>query len=109
MDATDKMAERVLEWFRKYAPEDGVRLFDDNDGVSIGVDGHIHICKLVAFLMHGDATHTPGPPPELRRNAGTSHPMLWQRGRRVVWNSKIAPSFCPPMVDKILRNWREKR
>jgi hypothetical protein len=74
MDATDKMAERVLEWFRKYAPEDGVRLFDDNDGVSIGVDGHIHICKLVAFLMHGDATHTPGPPPELvAQSAGPTH------------------------------------
>ena len=72
MDATVKMAERVLEWFRKHAPEDGVRLYDDNDGVSIGVDGHIHICKLVAFLMHGDATHTPGPPPELAQCAGST-------------------------------------
>jgi hypothetical protein len=68
MDATDKMTERVLEWFRKHAPEDGVRIYDDNDGVSIGVDGRINICKFVAFVMHGDATHTPGLPPEL---AGT--------------------------------------
>jgi hypothetical protein len=65
MDTTDKMVERVLEWFRKHAPEEGVRVYDDNDGVSIGVDGRINICKLVAFVMHGDATHTPGPPPEL--------------------------------------------
>jgi hypothetical protein len=65
MDATDKMTERVLEWFRKHAPEDGVRIYDDNDGVSIGVDGRINICKFVAFVMHGDATHTPGLPPEL--------------------------------------------
>ena len=65
MEATEKITERVLEWFRKQAPEDGVRIYDDNDGVSIGVDGRINICKFVAFVMHGDATHTPGPPPEL--------------------------------------------
>jgi hypothetical protein len=64
MDATDKMVERLLEWFRNHAQEDGVRVYDDNDGVSIGVDGHIKICKLVAFLLHGNATHTPGPPPD---------------------------------------------
>jgi hypothetical protein len=69
MDATDKMAERLLVWFRKHAPEDGVRIYDDNtDGVSIGVEGHIKICNLVAFLMHGDATRTPGPPPELAKS-----------------------------------------
>jgi hypothetical protein len=64
MDATDKMTERLLEWFRNHAPEDGVRIYDD-DGVTIGVAGHIQVCKLVAFLLHGDVTHTPGPPPEL--------------------------------------------
>ena len=62
MDATDKTAARLLEWFRNHAQEDGVRIYDDNDGVTIGVDGHISICKLVAFLLHGNATHTPGPP-----------------------------------------------
>lgn len=67
MDATDKMTERLLEWFRNHAPADGVRVYDDNDGVSIGVDGHINICKVVAFLLHGNITHTPGPPPELAR------------------------------------------
>jgi hypothetical protein len=65
MDATDKTIERLLKWFRNHAPEDGVRIYDDNDGVTIGVDGHIQLCKLVAFLLHGDVTHTPGPPPEL--------------------------------------------
>ena len=61
MDATDKMAARLLEWFRNHAKEDGMRIYDDNDGVTIGVDGRIHICKLVAFLLHGNTTHTPGP------------------------------------------------
>lgn len=71
MDATDKTAERLLEWFRHYAPKDGVRIYDDKDGVSIGVDGHIQICKVVSFLLHGNATVTPGPPPAL---AGASLP-----------------------------------
>jgi len=65
MDATDKTAERLLEWFRHHAPDDGVRIYDDKDGVSIGVDGHIQICKVVSFLLHGNVTKTPGPPPEL--------------------------------------------
>jgi len=72
MDATDKTAERLLEWFRNHAPEDGVRIYDDKDGASIGVEGHINICKLVSFLLHGNTTHTPGPPPELQR-ADVSH------------------------------------
>jgi hypothetical protein len=62
MDATDKTAERLVEWFRNHAKEHGIRVYDD-DGASIGVHGHIPICKLVAFLLHGNATHTPGPPP----------------------------------------------
>ena len=65
MDASDKTAERLLEWFRYHAPEDGVRIYDDNGGATIGVEGHIHICKLVGFLLHGNVTETPGPPPEL--------------------------------------------
>jgi hypothetical protein len=75
MDATDKMAERLLEWFRNHAPSDGVRIYDDNDGATIGVDGHIHICKLVAFLLHGSVTHTPGPSPDLA-GAEMSHEEL---------------------------------
>jgi len=71
MDATDKMAERLLEWFRHQAPKDGVRIYDDEGGASIGVDGHIQICKVVSFLLHGNATATPGPPPAL---AGASLP-----------------------------------
>ena len=67
MDATDKMAVRLLEWFRNHAQEDGVRIYDDDGGVTIGVDGNINICKLVTFLLHGNVTHTPGPPPELVR------------------------------------------
>src|SRR5262249_48125337 len=43
--------------------DDGVRIYDDEDGISIGVDGHIQVCKLVSFLLHDNATHTPGPPP----------------------------------------------
>jgi hypothetical protein len=77
MDATDKMAERLLEWFRNHAQEDGLRVYDDKDGVSIGVEGHIKICKVVAFLLHGDVTHTPGPPPELV-GAEVSHKELVQ-------------------------------
>ena len=77
MDATDKTAVRLLEWFRNHAPEDGVRIYDDNDGVTIGVDGHISICKLVTFLLHGNVTHTPGPPPELLR-PDVSHQELVQ-------------------------------
>jgi len=50
---------------RNYAQEDGLRIYDDSSGVTIGVEGHIHVCKLVAFLLHGNVTHTPGPPPEL--------------------------------------------
>jgi hypothetical protein len=64
MDATDKAAQRLLEWFRNQGQDGGLRVYDDNDGVSIGVDGHIKVCELVAFLLHGNATHTPGPPPE---------------------------------------------
>jgi hypothetical protein len=64
MDATDKVVERLLEWFRNKAREGRLRVYDDNDGVSIGIDGHIKVCELVAFLLHGNATHTPGPPPE---------------------------------------------
>ncbi len=67
MDATEKMAARLLEWFRNQARDDGVRIYDDNDGVTIGVDGHIHICELTTFLLHGNVTHTPGPPPEILR------------------------------------------
>ena len=67
MDATDKMAVRLLEWFRNHAKEDGVRIYDDNDGVTIGVDGQINICKVVSYMLHGNATHTPGPPLELVR------------------------------------------
>lgn len=65
MDATDKMVERMLEWFRNHAQEDGVRVYDDKDGVSIGIDGRVNICKVVSYLLHGSVTHTPGPPPEL--------------------------------------------
>ncbi len=75
MDATDKTAERLLEWFRNHAPEDGVQIYDDKDCATIGVYGHIHICKLVAYLLHGNVTHTPGPPPELQR-ADVSHEEL---------------------------------
>ena len=64
MDLPDKMSLRLLEWFRNQAKEKGLRIYDDNDGVSIGVDGHINICELVSFLVHGNVTHTPGPPPE---------------------------------------------
>jgi len=70
MDATDKTAERLLEWFRNHAGEDGLHVYDDNDGVTIGVKGRINICKLVAFLLHGNVTHTPGPAPE---QAGAPH------------------------------------
>jgi preprotein translocase subunit SecA len=57
-------------WTENYglhAQEDGARIYDDNDGVTIGIDGHIRICNLVSFLLHGNVTHTPGPPPELAR------------------------------------------
>jgi len=69
MEATDKTAQRLLEWFRHHAHEDGVRIYDDNDGLTIGVDGHIDICKVVAYLLHGDATHTPGKVPEMATSA----------------------------------------
>ena len=63
MDASEKTVERLLDWFRNTAPKDGVRVFDDNDGVTIVVDGRLNLCKLAAFLLHGNATHTPGPDP----------------------------------------------
>jgi hypothetical protein len=50
---------------KHHAPEDGVRTYDDNGGATIGVEGHIHIRKLVLFLLHGNVTQTPGLPPEL--------------------------------------------
>ena len=39
MDATEKMAGRLLEWFRNYAQEDGLRIYDDSNGGTIGVEG----------------------------------------------------------------------
>ena len=65
MDAANKFAGRLLEWFRNHSQEEGIRVFDDDNGVSIGVEGHVNVERLAAFLLHGNATHTPGPSPEL--------------------------------------------
>src|SRR5438128_11103453 len=108
MDATAKMAARLLEWFRNHGHEDGVRIFDDNEGVTIGVDGHIHICKLVAFLLHGNATHTPGPPPEAVR-ADVSQQELVQAALQnlpvSLTNGKASEETVPLRSDPIKRTY----
>src|SRR5262245_28461245 len=97
MDATDKMAERLLEWLRNHAPDDGARVYDDNDGVSIGIDGHINICKLVSFLLHGNVTHTLGPPPELAR-AGAREQELVQAALQNLPGSLVSGKTAEEIV-----------